>query len=73
LVVNKADKAKGQDLSVFMRLGIKDMFYTSTTQHRGIDPLLDKLAGIIPQVSQEADDDRLTREVAAAVLIPHRA
>lgn len=59
LVVNKVDKAKGQDLNAFLRLGIRDIFHTSTTQHRGIDQLLGKLVAIIPQVSQKEDDNRL--------------
>ncbi|HSH18442.1 MAG TPA: ribosome biogenesis GTPase Der [Candidatus Saccharimonadales bacterium] len=59
LVINKVDKAKGQDLTAFLKLGIKDIFHTSTTQNRGIDQMLDKLMEIIPQVSERADDDRL--------------
>ena len=59
LIVNKVDKAKGQDLTLFLKLGIKDIFHTSTTQNRGIDALLDKLVSIIPQMSERADDDRL--------------
>lgn len=59
LVVNKSDKAKGADLTQFLKLGIKDMFYTSTTQHRGIDELLDHLVEIIPQVTEVEDDNRL--------------
>src|ERR1700742_2571762 len=35
LVVNKADKARGEAI-LFERLGIKPIIYTSTTQHRGI-------------------------------------
>jgi GTP-binding protein len=59
LVVNKVDKAKRQDLSGFMKLGIKDIFHTSTTQNRGIDELLDHLTEVIPQMTQPEDDDRL--------------
>lgn len=59
LVVNKVDKAKGQDLTLFMKLGIKDITHTSTTQNRGVDSLLSKLAQVIPQVSQVDEDDRL--------------
>jgi GTP-binding protein len=59
LVVNKVDRAKGQDLTLFMKLGIKDITHTSTTQHRGIDELLGKLMEIIPQMSERPDDDRL--------------
>lgn len=59
LIINKIDKAKGADLSGFDRLGIKPIIRTSTTQRRGIDQLLDRLAGVIPAVSQPDDDNRL--------------
>lgn len=59
LVVNKADRVRGQDLSCFMRLGIRDIFHTSTTQNRGIDKLLEQLAEVIPKASGQIDDDRL--------------
>lgn len=59
LVVNKLDKAKGYDLTLFMKLGIKQIFHTSTTQNRGIDELLQGLSEIVPAVSQLEDDDRL--------------
>ncbi len=59
LIVNKLDRARGQDLSGFMRLGIKDIFHTSVTQSHGVEKLLDTLATVIPTVSQLEDDDRL--------------
>ncbi len=59
LVVNKLDKAKGNDLTLFMKLGIKQIFHTSTTQNRGVDELLEGLSQIIPAVSELEDDDRL--------------
>jgi GTP-binding protein len=63
LVVNKVDKARGKhnaaDLSQFVKLGIKDIIHTSTTQMTGIDSLLSQLAKIIPSVSTLEDDDRL--------------
>ncbi len=59
LVVNKVDKAHGMDLTQFFKLGIKDMFHTSTTQGLGIDETLDALTAIIPKVSEAEDDDRL--------------
>lgn len=59
LVVNKLDKAKGADLSGFVRLGIQEMVYTSATQTRGITELLDKLVAVIPKAVQQDDDDRL--------------
>ena len=59
LVINKLDKAKNADLSVFQRLGIKDIYYTSSTQNRGIGELLDGLLVLIPKASVKDDDDRL--------------
>lgn len=59
LIVNKVDKAKGADLSVFVRLGIQTIIYTSTTQHRGIHELLEQLIDIIPKATLEEASDRL--------------
>lgn len=59
LVINKADKAKGADLSGFDRLGIKPILRTSMTQNRGVDELLSTLVKIIPKTIQQDDDDRL--------------
>lgn len=59
LVVNKIDKARKADLSDFMRLGIKEIITTSTTQTQGIEYLLNKLVEVIPKASITEDDDRL--------------
>jgi GTP-binding protein len=59
LVVNKLDKAKGMDLDIFKKLGIKDIIYTSATQRRGITELLDKLIQIIPKMTLKDDSDSL--------------
>ncbi len=59
LIINKIDKAKGQDLSGFDRLGIKPILRTSLTQNRGVDQLLGELVEIIPKATQQEDDDRL--------------
>lgn len=59
LVINKLDKAKGADLSVFYKLGIKNIFKTSATQQSGITELLDELIGSIPKVITKDEDDRL--------------
>lgn len=59
LVINKVDKARGQDLQGFDRLGIKPIFPTSTTQNRGITDLLDTLVSNIPKATQSEDDNRL--------------
>jgi GTP-binding protein len=59
LIINKIDRAKGADLTGFDRLGIKPIIWTSTTQQKGIEQLLDTLVKIIPKATEEIDDDRL--------------
>lgn len=59
LVINKVDKAKGQDLDRFERLGIKPILRTSSTQNRGVGQLMDSLVEVIPKAVQQEDDDRL--------------
>jgi GTP-binding protein len=59
LVVNKVDKAKGQDLTAFERLGIKPIIHTATTQRRGISELLDTLVAQIPPATIHEEQDRL--------------
>jgi GTP-binding protein len=59
LVINKADKARGQNLDSFQRLGIKPILQTSSTQRHGIDELLDTLVAQIPQATLTENDDRL--------------
>lgn len=59
LVVNKADKAKRAVATDFQRLGIKQIILTSTTQHRGIDELLDRLVTHIPKATLREDSNRV--------------
>ena len=59
LVVNKADKARGQNLDHFQKLGIKQIFATSVTQSGGIDELLDDLAKLLPKASINQDENRV--------------
>jgi len=59
LVVNKVDRARGNDLDGFQRLGIKPIIHTSTTQHRGIGELLDTLVENIPAATLAEDDNRV--------------
>jgi GTPase len=59
LVVNKVDKAKGDDLSGFDRLGIKPILHTAVTQNRGVGELLSALVKVIPKSTQQVADDRL--------------
>jgi GTP-binding protein len=60
LVVNKLDKAKGMDLSLFERLGIKPIIHTSTTQQRGIEQLLNSLIAVIPKAKEDDKEDVLS-------------
>lgn len=62
LVINKIDKNRRlmrQGFDEYRRLGISDIFATSTKQGEGIRPLLDHLISIIPKVVIDEDDDRL--------------
>jgi GTP-binding protein len=58
LVINKIDRARGET-ALFERLGIKQMFKTSVTQHRGIDELLTALVDVIPKATIAEDASRL--------------
>jgi GTP-binding protein len=59
LVINKVDRARGDDLAGFERLGIKPVFPTSATQRRGIDDLLASLVTHIAHATLEEDDGRV--------------
>ena len=59
LVINKVDRARGDDLDGFDRLGIKPILPTSTTQHRGINELLDTLVEQIPKATLEEASDTI--------------
>lgn len=59
LVVNKLDKNRQVDLDDYLRLGIKPVLGTSTTQHSGINELLDYLAGELPAASILEASDRI--------------
>ena len=59
LIVNKVDKAKRVDLSIFDKLGIKTQVRTSMKQGRGIEELLVKLIAVIPKATQIDDENRL--------------
>jgi len=58
LVMNKVDKLRGDSAS-FERLGIKQIFPTSTTQRRGVNQLLDSTVEQLPKASIKVSDDRL--------------
>ena len=59
LIINKVDRAKGADLDAFVRLGIKTIIRTSTTQNTGVEQLLNTLIAHIPAMTQPDDDNRL--------------
>lgn len=59
LVVNKVDKKFGAIPEDYQKLGIKPIILTSTTQHRGIDDLLDILVASIPKAIESEADDRI--------------
>lgn len=59
LIVNKIDKAKGADLTGFERLGIKPIFFTSATQHRGLGDLVKSLTDKLPKASLQEASDRI--------------
>ena len=59
LLVNKVDKARGQDLSRFERLGIKPIFHTSLTQNYGISETLDYISEQLPKIQQPDNGDKI--------------
>lgn len=59
LVVNKHDKNPKARSNDFLKLGIKPIVLTSTTQARGLDELLDSLITILPKAHIRQDDKRL--------------
>lgn len=50
LVINKMDKVYGRDVDHINKVGIKTYVSISVTQNKGIDELLDKIAGSIPHL-----------------------
>lgn len=59
LSVNKADKVKNSNPDDYRKLGIKDIFFTSVTQGRGIEELFEAVADLIPAASITEEDDRI--------------
>jgi len=59
LVVNKIDKKPRTIPADFQRLGIKTIMLTSTTQHRGIESLLETLATNMPSATLNEAEDRI--------------
>jgi len=59
LIVNKIDKNRRADLNDWRRLGIKDIYGTSTTQNMGITELLDGLITIVPKATIKQSENRI--------------
>lgn len=59
LIVNKADRNKRAKPEDFQKLGIKDIFLTSTTQQQGIHVLLDHLIEVIPKRQQKRNENQI--------------
>lgn len=60
LAVNKSDKNVRAEKTDFNRLGIKNIFLTSTTQNSGIKELLASIAELIPAAKIKQDPNRIT-------------
>jgi GTP-binding protein len=59
LVVNKIDRAPHDNLEGWLKLGVKLIFATSTTQKSGVVDLLDQIAELIPKSSINLDENRI--------------
>lgn len=55
LVANKTDKAPKSTRQDFVKLGVKTILLTSTTQRLGIDELLDQTVEVIPAATIKVD------------------
>lgn len=60
LVVNKADKAPKATAKDFVKLGVKDVILTSTTQRIGIGSLLDQTVELIPKATIKVDPNTIS-------------
>ncbi len=59
LLVNKADKAKKDQIKAFEKLGIKPLIPTSATQKKGFDEIEEALEAALPAASIMESDDRI--------------
>jgi GTPase len=59
LLINKADKAKKDQIKNFEKLGIKPMIATSATQKIGFEELEEALEEVLPAASIREADDRI--------------
>jgi GTP-binding protein len=59
LVVNKADKKGSLGYKDFQKLGIKNIYFTSTTQNNGIEDLVHSITRELPQATISSDPNRI--------------
>ena len=59
LVTNKADLKNSLPDDEFKRLGIKDIIRTSAEHNNGVSDILNRLAELLPPVTEREDDDIL--------------
>ncbi len=59
LVVNKYDKKGRQQLTDFRKLGVKEIYPTSTTQNTGIEDFLQALTKDLPSATISTDENRI--------------
>lgn len=59
LVINKWDKNRKVKASDFAKLGIRQIFITSTTQNTGISTLLDSLIDVIPKREAKTPENEI--------------
>lgn len=59
LVVNKIDKNQKSGLDDWLKLGIKKVLATSTTQNKGIDTLLEAVAELLPPAKIKGSENTI--------------
>lgn len=64
LVLNKTDLKGNLPNEEFLRLGIKPIFRTSAEHNSGVEDLLSEIAGNIPEVREEAEENKDVIKVA---------
>jgi GTP-binding protein len=59
LVVNKSDKKGSLAYKDFQKLGIKQIYFTSTTQNKGLEELVQSISNELPQATIDSDPNRI--------------
>jgi GTP-binding protein len=59
LLANKIDKVKNPEMENYQKLGIKNIFMTSSSQYRGIEQVLHFIEKSIPKASIKEDSSRV--------------